>query len=46
MGMTHIVLAEANADVLEGALRAAWKLRIEQNVRARAKKRAHPKRPL
>ncbi len=31
MGMTHIVLAKANMDVLEGALRAAWKLRVERN---------------
>lgn len=31
MGMTHIVLAKANKDVLEGALRSAWKLRAERN---------------
>src|SRR5215469_14014451 len=31
MGMTHIVLAKANNDLLKGALRAAWKLRVEQN---------------
>ena len=31
MGMTHIVLAKANEDVLEGALRAAWKRRVEKN---------------
>lgn len=37
MGMTHIRLAAANRDVLAGALRAAWKLRIEKN--AKAKKR-------
>ena len=30
MGMTHIVLAKASKDVLEGALRAAWKLRVEK----------------
>jgi hypothetical protein len=34
-GWTHIVLAAANADVVEGALRAAWKLRIEENERVR-----------
>jgi hypothetical protein len=34
MGMTHIRLAAANADVLEGALRTAWKLRIEKNAKA------------
>ncbi len=31
MGMTHIRLANANEDVLTGALRTAWKLRIEKN---------------
>ena len=31
MGMTHIRLAAASQDVLEGALRAAWKLRLEKN---------------
>ena len=38
MGMTHIRLARAHEDVLTGALRAAWRLRIEKN--ARANKRA------
>ena len=33
MGATHIVLAKATKDVLEGALRASWKLRMEQNAR-------------
>ena len=37
MGMTYIRLAQANEDVLAGALRAAWKLRIEKNTRGRAK---------
>jgi len=40
MGMTHIRLAVTNEDVLAGALRAAWKLRIEKNVRTGGKKRA------
>ena len=31
MGMTHIRLAAANEDVLAGALRTAWKLRVEKN---------------
>ena len=31
MGMTHIRLAEADEDVLAGALRAAWQLRSEKN---------------
>jgi hypothetical protein len=39
MGMTHIVLAEASEDVLSGALRSAWKLRIENNSKAKAKKK-------
>src|SRR5229473_3932243 len=34
MGMTHIRLAEANEDVLEGALRTAWKTRVEQSGKA------------
>ena len=38
MGMTHIRLAAANEDLLAGALRTAWKLRIEKN-----KKPAKPK---
>jgi hypothetical protein len=42
MGMTHIRLAKANEDVLTGALRAAWKLRVEKN--AGAKKKRAPKR--
>src|ERR1700687_4736373 len=32
MGMTHIRLAEANEDVLAGALRTAWQLRIAKNA--------------
>lgn len=39
MGMTHIRLAESTEDVLEGALRTAWKLRIEQNARAKKPKK-------
>jgi len=34
MGSTHIRLAVANEDVLEGALRTAWKLRIEKNKKS------------
>jgi hypothetical protein len=40
MGMTHIRLAAASADVLEGALRAAWKLRGEKNAKSGKKPRA------
>src|SRR5689334_20901059 len=32
-GATHIRLAAANEDVLAGALRTAWKLRIEKNAK-------------
>ena len=38
MGMTHIRLAHANEDVLTGALRAAWKLRVEKNARTKKKR--------
>ena len=44
MGATHIRLAEASADVLAGALRAAWKLRVEKNTGAKTKKKRAPKR--
>ena len=38
MGATHIQLAAATEDVLEGALRTAWKLRLEKNYKSRSKK--------
>jgi len=44
MGMTHIRLAQANEDVLAGALRAAWKLRVEKNLRGKAKSKKRPSR--
>ena len=44
MGHTHIRLAAANQDVLAGALRTAWKLRIEMNAKTRAKSRPLPAR--
>jgi hypothetical protein len=44
MGHTHIRLAAANEDVLAGALRAAWQLRIAQNARTRARKPPSPAR--
>jgi hypothetical protein len=40
MGHTHIRLAAANEDVLTGALRTAWKLRVEKNANARGKRRS------
>lgn len=39
MGMTHIVLRAASEDVLEGALRTAWKSRVEKNAKVARKKR-------
>ena len=42
-GMTHIRLGKANEDVLTGALRAAWALRVEGNNRT-GKKPASKKR--
>ena len=44
MGMTHIRLAKATADVLTGALRTAWKLRIEKNTKSKKKKKRAPRR--
>ncbi|HXE62793.1 MAG TPA: MmcQ/YjbR family DNA-binding protein [Bryobacteraceae bacterium] len=39
IGHTHIRLAAASEDVLTGALRTAWQLRIEANARVDGKKR-------
>jgi hypothetical protein len=39
MGATHIRLAATNEDMLAGALRVAWRLRIEKNDTASGKKR-------
>jgi hypothetical protein len=38
MGMTHIRLEAASEDMLAGALRTAWKLRIEKNASSGRKK--------
>ena len=43
MGMTHIRLAAASEDVLEGALRTAWKLRVEKNAKSGTKTSAKTK---
>ena len=43
MGMTHIRLSTVSKDVLEGALRTAWKLRVEQNAKT-AKQRTNKKK--
>ncbi len=39
MGMTHVRLAVVTEDVLTGALRTAWKIRVERNAKARRKPR-------
>ena len=39
MGHTHIRLAAASEDVLAGALRTAWKLRVEKNAKTSVKSR-------
>ncbi|HUP05210.1 MAG TPA: MmcQ/YjbR family DNA-binding protein [Bryobacteraceae bacterium] len=42
-GATHIRLARASEEVLAGALRAAWRLRVSKNTKpARGKKREPP----
>jgi hypothetical protein len=44
MGMTHIRLAVVTEDVLAGALRTAWKLRIEKNAESgKTPKRTAPR---
>jgi hypothetical protein len=45
MGMTHIRLAATTEDVLEGALRSAWKLRMEKNSRSGKKPAAKSGKP-
>jgi len=36
-GATHVRLATANEDLLNGALRTAWKVRLEKNQKTRRK---------
>jgi hypothetical protein len=43
MGHTHVRLAAASEDVLTGALRTAWKLRMDMNVKTDRKKKARTK---
>lgn len=48
MGMTHIRLSAASEDVLTGALRTAWKLRVERNLKTKNRSRSTgraPRRP-
>ena len=39
MGATHIRLSGASEDVLAGALRAAWKVRIDKNAKTKRRSR-------
>jgi hypothetical protein len=39
LGHTHVRLAVATEDVLTGALRTAWKLRVGMNAKAKQRKR-------
>ncbi len=43
MGATHVRLAVVSEDVLTGALRTAWKIRVEKNAKV-AKKKPSTKR--
>jgi len=43
MGHTHIRLAAASEDVLTGALRTAWNLRVEMNAKTGSKRRQSPR---
>ena len=43
-GATHIRLAKANEDLLAGALRTAWKLRLEKNSKSGKSKPSKKKR--
>jgi len=38
MGATHLRLAPASEDVLAGALRTAWRLRVEKNTKTKKKR--------
>ena len=40
MGMTHIRLDQASEEVLAGALRTAWRLRVEKNAAPKKRKSA------
>src|SRR5271169_702437 len=43
MGATHIRLAAANEEVLAGALRAAWKLRVEKSAKTKKPRKLAPR---
>ena len=41
-GATHVRLSAANEDLLTGALRTAWKLRVELNAKVRPRTHSAP----
>jgi hypothetical protein len=43
-GATHVRLEKANEDLLAGALRTAWKLRVDMNAKAGRKKSVTPRK--
>jgi hypothetical protein len=45
MGHTHIRLAAASEEVLAGALRTAWKLRVDLNAKTSRKKNSRTRTP-
>jgi hypothetical protein len=45
MGHTHIRLAVASEEVLTGALRTAWKLRVDLNAKTSRKKNSRTRTP-
>ncbi len=45
MGSTHIKLAAASEDVLSGALRTAWQLRVDKNAKSRPASPAYRRKP-
>ena len=45
MGMTHIVLEKASKDVLTGALQAAWKNRVEKNLKGKKRPSVRGSKP-
>jgi hypothetical protein len=44
-GATHVRLTAASEDLLAGALRTAWRLRVEKNLKARSKSTTSGKKP-
>lgn len=43
-GATHVRLSAANEDLLEGALRTAWNLRMAKNAKAKPKTKPRARR--